>query len=135
MTKTLDEEGSAAVEFALVAPILLLILMGIVSAGIYLATMLAVSNTAMEAARATIPGMTVAERRTLATARADTMLSAYEPFLVESEATVVADPAGTNAFSVQITYKMDRFAGARLAGVIGLPKEITRTAVVANGGY
>ncbi|MET0337840.1 MAG: TadE/TadG family type IV pilus assembly protein [Caulobacter sp.] len=135
MTALTDEEGSAAVEFALIAPILLLILMGIMVAGIHLAALLAVSNTAMEAARATIPGMNAAERRSLATARADTLLAAYEPFLNDDDAQIVADPSGTNAFSVQITYDMEKFAVGRMAGMMGMPTTITRTAVVANGGY
>lgn len=124
-----------AVEFALVAPILLLILTGIMVAGVHLAAMLAVSNTAMEAARATIPGMNAEERHDLATARAESLLAAYEPFLDDDDADVVATPRGTNAFSVQITYDMDKFAAGRMAGMMGMPTTITRTAVVANGGY
>lgn len=135
MVALADDEGSAAVEFALIAPFLLLILTGIMVAAIHMAALLAVSNTAMEAARATIPGMTAGERRALATARADTLLAAYEPFLDAEDADVVANASGTNAFSVEITYDMEKFALGRMAGVMGMPTSITRTAVVANGGY
>lgn len=45
------EEGAAALEFALVAPILLLLLFGIINFGVVLAQQLSISNSARQAAR------------------------------------------------------------------------------------
>lgn len=45
------EEGAAAVEFALVVPILLLLIFGIINFGIVLAQQLSISNSARQAAR------------------------------------------------------------------------------------
>ncbi|MDG2520735.1 pilus assembly protein [Caulobacter segnis] len=130
-----DEEGSAAVEFALIAPFLLLILLGIMVASIYLATLLAVSNTAIEAARATIPGMTTAERSNLATARANAIFTAYSPFLDVSKVTVAPADNGANTFRVQVSYNLSDFGFTGLIARMGLPTQVARTVVVANGGF
>lgn len=124
-----------AVEFALIAPFLLIILLGIMVASICMATLLAVSNTAVEAARATIPGMNAAERQTLATARANAIFAAYSPFLESQEMTVTPAANGANTFSVRVAYDMTSFGFGGILTRLGLPAEIARTVVVANGGF
>lgn len=137
MSKALldDEEGSAAVEFALVAPFLLIILTGIMVISIYMATFLAVGHTAVEAARATIPGMSTAERTTLATNRARALFVAYRPFLNDQRMNVVAADNGANTFSVRITYDLRDFGFGGLISRSGLPVVLQRTVIVANGGF
>ena len=58
------DDGAAAVELALVLPILLLLLFGIISFGIVFAQKLALSNAAREAARFGTVGLTTSDRPT-----------------------------------------------------------------------
>lgn len=64
-------EGSAAVEFALIAPIFLLMICGMVIYGTWFALAQSVQSLATEAARASIGGLNDTERRSLATAYID----------------------------------------------------------------
>ena len=56
-----DRRGVAAVEFALVAPIFLLIIAGIIVFGFYFAIQVAVTEAASEGARLSVAGLTAAE--------------------------------------------------------------------------
>lgn len=61
-------EGSAAIEFALIAPVFLLMICGMVVYGSWFSLAQSVQSLATEAARASIGGVNVAERESLATA-------------------------------------------------------------------
>jgi Flp pilus assembly protein TadG len=64
-TKRRTERGAAAVEFALVVPFLIVIVMGIVNFGFIFAQQLSLSNGARQAARyAVVDGPTCAQIRT-----------------------------------------------------------------------
>ena len=65
-TRGRRDEGAAAVELALVLPILIVILFGIISFGIVFAQKLALSNAGREAARFGTVGLTTADRPTCA---------------------------------------------------------------------
>lgn len=64
------ESGAATVEFALVAVLLLLLLLGIVSYGMILAVKGTVSQAAAEGARAAVPAATFADATNAATVQA-----------------------------------------------------------------
>jgi Flp pilus assembly protein TadG len=66
--------GVAAVELALVLPFLLALLMGIVSYGDYFLTAHLVQQAAHDAARASLAGITAAERKSIAVDTAKRML-------------------------------------------------------------
>lgn len=69
-----DDRGAAAVEFALVVPILLVIVFGIIAYGFVFAQSLSLSNSARQAARSgVIEGTTCDQIVTLATDSADTL--------------------------------------------------------------
>lgn len=61
-----DRRGASAVEFALVAPLLLLFLLGMVAYGIYFGASHSVQQIAADAARTAIAGLDPTERSTLA---------------------------------------------------------------------
>lgn len=59
-------KGSAAVEFAILSPIYLMFLFGIIAYGIYLGAAHSVQQLASEAARLSVAGLHEAERRDMA---------------------------------------------------------------------
>lgn len=72
-----DNRGVTALEFALIAPLLLMMIGGIVDYGNYFATAHAVQQTVNDAARAAIGGVTAAERQALAQTTAESDLRQY----------------------------------------------------------
>jgi Flp pilus assembly protein TadG len=62
-----NEKGQSLVEFALILPLVLLLLMGIVEFGVMINTYLKIENASREAARSGIVGSTDAEINTLVT--------------------------------------------------------------------
>jgi Flp pilus assembly protein TadG len=75
-----DERGAAAVEFALVVPVLLLLLFGIISYGYMLSFRQAISQAAAEGARAaavTLAGTSDAQRSALARTAVEEALDSY----------------------------------------------------------
>ena len=75
-----DERGAAAVEFALVVPVLLLLVFGIISYGYMLSFRQGLSQAAAEGARAgavTVAGTSTAERERLARQAVESALASY----------------------------------------------------------
>ncbi|RZJ37398.1 MAG: pilus assembly protein [Brevundimonas sp.] len=129
-----DERGSAAVEFALVGPLLILLLIGMVVYGGWFWLAQSVQSLASEAARASIAGLDVAERDRLAKAyvqgHADE-LAGLNP--ARARLTVVSD---ADSIQVRIDYDAHDHPVMSLAGLIPSPPgTIARTAVVRIGGY
>jgi len=132
------DQGTAAIEFAIIAPVFLLMLMGIVVYGVYFATWIAITEAASEGARASVAGLSTSERVSLATARVTNFFSYYAPMLNLSHATILAQQApGTNngAFQVEITYDFTSFGFAGLSGIVPVPTPTPSvTITVSNGG-
>ncbi|WP_271145541.1 TadE/TadG family type IV pilus assembly protein [Brevundimonas sp. NIBR10] len=127
-------EGSAAIEFALVAPMLVLLLAGMVVYGGWFWLAQSVQSLATESARAALGGMDDAERRDLAAAfvaREATTGSGLDPALVTT--TVTSD---AEAVRVSVAYDAQAHPILQLAGPLPKPPTlIERTAVVRIGGY
>src|SRR5687767_1739339 len=100
-----DESGVAAVEFAIVAPIFIVITLGILVYGTYFTVAQSVQQLAAEAARDAIGGLSDGERQSLAVARANAQVNTY-PLLVAEHFEVAsgADEADPDLFEVTITY-------------------------------
>jgi Flp pilus assembly protein TadG len=133
-----DERGVAAIEFALVMPLLLIMLLGIMVYGVYFFTWIFVTQAASEGARASLAGLSTAERVQLATARVSSMLAACAPVINSQNATVVAkqDPVNPGLFDVQITYDFSQFAFGALGTILPVPSPTPTVMVtVSNGGY
>ncbi len=129
-----DEKGSAAVEFALVGPMLILLLIGLVVYGGWFWLAQSVQSLASEAARAAIGGLDAAERTRLAqtyvAGHADD-LAGLNP--ARATLTIWTD---ADAIQVRIVYDAHDHPVMSLSGLIPAPPSmIERTAMVRIGGY
>jgi Flp pilus assembly protein TadG len=127
-------DGSSAIEFAMVAPILILLMFGMAIYGKVLANYIAVQQLAAEAARASVGGLTNSERATLATSYVSNNLASY-PLLNPSLLTIATNPQ-SNVFQVKVTYNMASDPMLQIAGSVPLPgTTLIGSAAVQNGGY
>jgi Flp pilus assembly protein TadG len=133
-----SNEGVAAVEFAIVAPVFLVILFGIVVYGIYFATWIAVTEAASEGARAAVAGLSTAERISLATTQVQNFIGYYSPMLNINNATILAQQApgsSGGAFQVTITYDFSSYGLSTLSTLLPIPSgNPSVTITVSNGG-
>jgi len=130
------EEGTASVEFALVAVLFLTFLFGVVAYGIQFASRLAIAQAASEGARASIAGLTDAERIGYATAAAQAVLDSYGGLVDPAATTVVAAPVAGDAsrFRVTVTHDLGAFALAQLVPFVPVPMDVTTASVTVNNG-
>lgn len=95
-----DRRGAALVEAAIVLPILLTLLLGIVSFGGWIARAHSVQQSANEAARAALTGLTQAERAAAAGAAADAAIGRTSSIDLNKISTMVQDDGATLIVSV-----------------------------------
>jgi Flp pilus assembly protein TadG len=130
-------KATAAIEFAIVFPIFLMLLFGIVSFGAYLAVVHGVQQLAAEATRAAIGGLSDSERLTLATDNIAANASFY-PLIEMDRLTVTqasTDPTTRN-FSITLRYDAsDMFVFSLPSFVPAPPSTIVRSASIQKGGY
>lgn len=129
--------GNAAVEFALVLPVFLALLLGIVAYGIYFGATNSTAQLAADAARASVAGLTDQERSAIARAHVRLNAASYpllDPSLIEVEAGAL--PADATQFRVTVSYDASQLPIWSFARVLALPSEtIARTSTVKRGGY
>jgi len=127
-------EGAAAVEFALVGPILILVLIGMVVYGGWFWMAQSVQSLASEAARAAVAGLDAEEREMLArgrVARDVEVQSALDPDL-----TTVEVEAADDGVTVVVRYDAREHPIMLLGGMLPMPPAIIeRSAVIKAGGY
>lgn len=101
----LDRSGSSAVEFAIIAPVFLMVLFSLIGYGIYLSAASAVQQIAANAARTAIAGLTATERQSLARDYISKSTTNFA-FLNPSRFTVTVkdDAANPNQFTVNVEY-------------------------------
>ena len=130
----LDASGAVAVEFAFLAPILIFMMMGITGYGGYFWMSHSVQQMANDAARAAMPGLTVAERAGLAQASVAASAGDYAQLKASKVTTQVIDHDGR--MTVRVSYNAaDSFAFA-VRGLAPMPSDqIIRQASVQLGGY
>lgn len=132
-----DRSGVAAIEFAIVGPLFFMVLLGVLIFAIYFGTVHSVQQLAAEAARATVQGLTTAERAELAQNQVKSIVGSY-PLIDPNYLTVTAvtSPSDANLFNVSISYDASRSIVFAFEGLIPMPpKTIARSAVVRRGGY
>jgi Flp pilus assembly protein TadG len=132
-----DEAGTSAIEFAIVLPVFLTIVFGIIAYGVYFGTAHNVQQLVADAARASVAGITPDERASLARAHIDRSVASY-PLLRPKNLKIEAAPSAKdpNLFEVRLHYDASDLAIYVLEGLVPLPdKEIRREAVIRRGGY
>lgn len=129
--------GSAAVEFAILAPVFLIFLLGILLYGIYLGAVHAVSQLAADAARVSIAGINDDERRTLAEKHVKTHAGNF-PLLKQGKVSVIAGPLSNDPaqFSVSVRFDASDLPVWIAPELFVRPdKIIVRTSTIRRGGY
>ena len=130
-----DARGGSAVEFALIMPLLVTLLFGICTYGIYLGAAHNLRAIAAEAARATVAGISDDERASLARERVRTALagSFFKSDMVGVE--VGPDPADAMLFNVTLVVESRRLGLTGLSGLVPMPPSLLRSTVsVRRGG-
>ncbi len=131
-----ERRGLAALEFALLAPALLMLAFGVIVYSIYFTAVLGVRQAAAEGARAAMAGLSTVERAGLAQTRALQVLSGYDDLLGGSTPQVTALPDGIGVFRVTVSYDMSSSPIMRYGNFVPLPTSDVRASVmVTNGGY
>jgi Flp pilus assembly protein TadG len=132
---TRDQGGAAAIEFAIVAPLFILILMSLIGYGIYLGVAHSVQQLAADAARASIAGLNEDEREELAK-KFITNSKISNGFLDQSKlsVTVAGDAANTEQFTVTLTYDASGLPIWSLYSFAMPSKEISRFSTIRVGG-
>jgi Flp pilus assembly protein TadG len=131
-----DGSGAAAVEFAIVASLLLVLAMGIIAYGTYLGAAHGVAQLAADSARASIAGLTDAQRTQLAKDHVDRHVGDYF-LLTRANITTEAGPMlGGDQFGVTVSFNAKDLPIWVMEGLVPLPsKTIVRTASIKRGGY
>jgi Flp pilus assembly protein TadG len=124
-----DRSGANAVEFALIAPVLILVMSGIINYGLYFSTSHALQQIANNAARNALAGLTQAERLELAQGTLAQDVTTYS-FLSADRALLKIDE-GEHALTVTLTYANTSIG----LPFIEPPTEIERVAIIARGEY
>lgn len=129
-----DNRATSAVEFALIAPLLLLLIASILAYGSIFATSLSLQQIAAETARATIGGLSDAERKTLAQTKLNAIAADY-PMLDVSKVTFAFDAgAGSQISKVTLRYDMVNHPAYTLENLLPLPKSpLTYSLIVTDG--
>ncbi len=129
--------GTSAVEFALILPVLLILVFGIVVFGSYLAVVHGVQQLAAEAARSSVAGLSEAERSSLASGYVTANVTSY-PLIAPNHLTVNAatSQSDANVFVVTVNYDAsDMFIYSLPSFVPAPPRSIVRAAAIPRGGY
>lgn len=128
--------GTSAVEFALLAPIFLLMIMGMVAYGIYFGASHSIQQIAADAARTAIAGIGEAERRDLALGFVSRHAGGY-PFVDPAHLTLAVsdDPDDGDQFVVLLAYDARNLPIWNLLGGVALPQvTIVRRSTIRLGG-
>ena len=134
---TSNTRGNVAVEFAMLGPIFTMMLLGIMVFGIYFGAAHSVQQLAADAARASVAGLSAAERQSLAQATVNNSVAGYS--LIKADKLVIttqANASDPNLFEVKLTYDASSLGIWGASGLIPFPSStIQRTAVIRRGGY
>lgn len=128
--------GASAVEFALVAPVFLVMLFGILVYGQYLSLVHSMQQLAAQAARQSLAGLDTAERSSLAQAYLAENAQFY-PMIDTSRLSMAAAPesADPGVFVVTVSYDTRNTLFDLFPNFIAPPDTISESAAIERGGY
>lgn len=133
-----EDRGAAAVEFAIVSSVFMLLVFGAMVYGFYFSVLLALDHAASEGARASLMQMNAAGRAAAAQAEVDRVINAYSTLINPDLVTSVIGPSDGNPglFEVELRYNFAATSFGRLGNFVPMPAEEPNVrALVANGGY
>ncbi len=127
-------QGSAAIEFALVGPLMVLMLVGMVVYGGWMWLAQSVQTLATEGARAAVGGLNAAERISLA--QAFVAAEAEDGAGLSRDHLTVTVDSDEAAIRVRIVFDASDHPVMMMSGLLPAPPSvIERTAIVRTGGY
>lgn len=132
-----NQRATTAIEFAFVAPVLLLLLFGIMGYGYVFGIYHSIQQIAAEAARSSVSGLSDAERAQIARDFVAAHAGSYA-FIDPAKRRVRTGQTGPQmqSFEVAVTYDMSGSAYDSFSRMISLPQPlIERRAIVQRGGY
>lgn len=128
-------DAASAVEFAILVPVFLVLVFGIIVFGSYLAMVHGVQQLAAEAARRSIAGLNDTERASLAAGYVSANAGSY-PLIAADRLTVTSATSGADVFVVTVDYDASRsFIYALPTFVPMPPSRIERSAAIPFGGF
>ncbi len=130
-----DRSGASAVEFAILAPLFLVVLFTMTAYGIYFGAALSVEQIAADAARYSVAGLTTDERSTLA--REYVSQATFDNPLIDRQnlkVDVEADPEAPDQFVVSVSYDADKLPIWDLFSFPLPSRQIRRFATIRIGG-
>jgi Flp pilus assembly protein TadG len=128
--------GATAVEFAMLLPLFLTLVFGIVVFGSYLAVVHGVQQLAAEAARSSVAGLSDSERSSIASSYVSANVGTY-PLITPSKISVNAATSGSdpNVFVVTVSYNAAGMFIYSLPFVPAPSSTIVRSAAIPYGGF
>jgi Flp pilus assembly protein TadG len=128
--------GATAVEFAMLLPLFLTLVFGIVVFGSYLTMVHGVQQLAAEAARSSVAGLSDTERSSIAASYVTLNIGTY-PLITPNKITVNAATSGSdpNVFVVTVSYDASGMFIYGLPFVPAPPTTIVRSAAIPYGGF
>jgi Flp pilus assembly protein TadG len=108
-----DASGTVSIEFAVLFPVFLALLFGVIAFGAQYSVRIALSYAAAEGGRAAVAGLDDAERRTLAAAAVQRTLQSLAPLVDPGKADIqiaLANQDDGEEITVSIGYSDHRFA-------------------------
>jgi Flp pilus assembly protein TadG len=126
--------GASAVEFAMLLPLFLVLVFGIVVFGAYLTMVHGVQQLAAEAARSSVAGLSETERVSLAENYVSANAGSY-PLLQPDRISVSAATSGSDVFVVTVNYDASGSFIYALPFVPAPSSIIVRSAAIPFGGF
>lgn len=131
-----DPRATSAVEFALIAPVFLLLMLGMIGYGIYFGASNSVQQIAADAARTAIAGIDQSERQTLANLYIQRNAAGYAFIDPQNLAVDVRDSQNdANQFVVAVSYDAKHLPIWSLFPKLTMPgSTIRRSSTIRIGG-